>query len=71
MNSLLSLITFLPLVGALILLFVPGGDSGKEFSRWVALIVTTITFALTLLMWSRFDNSNPGFQFVENYEWIG
>ena len=71
MNSLLSLITFLPLVGALVLMFVSNGDGGKNIARWIALVVTSVDFLLTLLMWSRFDNSNPGFQFVENYEWIG
>ena len=68
----LSVITFLPLVGALLLLFVPGNDAGsKEMARWIALGVSSVTFLLTLWMWARFDNANPGFQFVENYEWIG
>ncbi|HEU4590681.1 MAG TPA: NADH-quinone oxidoreductase subunit M [Steroidobacteraceae bacterium] len=71
MNSILTLVTFLPLLGAAILLFVPAGDSGKTAARWVALIVSSLTFIVSLWMWSRFDNANPGFQFVENYEWIG
>jgi NADH-quinone oxidoreductase subunit M len=70
-DHLLSVITFLPLLGAVALLFVSNGESGKELSRWVALVTTLVTFALTLVMWSGFDNANPGFQFVENYEWIG
>jgi NADH-quinone oxidoreductase subunit M len=71
MNSILTLITFLPIVGAILLLFVSNGEGGKNIARWIALIVSTITFALSLLMWSRFDSTNAGFQFVENYEWIG
>ena len=71
-DNLLTVITFLPLVGALILLFVGGEDeNGKNLSRWVALVTTLVTFALSLLMWSRFDPANADFQFVENYEWIG
>jgi len=70
-DHMLTIITFLPLVGAFILLFVPGTDAGKDTARWVALIFTSATFILTLFMWARFDNTNPGFQFVENYEWIG
>jgi len=71
MNSILTLITFLPTIGAILLLFVSNGEGGKNLARWIALIVSTLTFVLSLWMWSRFDNSNPGFQFVENYQWIG
>jgi len=71
MNSILTLITFLPTVGAILLLFVSNGEGGKNIARWIALITSGLTFVLSLWMWSRFDNSNPGFQFVENYAWIG
>ncbi len=71
-DNLLTVITFLPLVGAVILLFVPGqGENSKNLARWIALVTSLVTFALSLWMWSRFDPANPGFQFVENYEWIG
>ncbi len=70
-DHMLSLVTFLPLVGAAILLFIPGTDTGKNAARWVALIVSSLTFLLSLWMWAKFDNTNAGFQFVENYEWIG
>jgi NADH-quinone oxidoreductase subunit M len=70
-DHMLTVITFLPLVGAFILLFVPGTDAGKNTARWIALVFTSVTFILTLFMWAGFDNTNPGFQFVENYEWIG
>jgi len=72
MNSLLSAITFLPLVGALGLLFITGRDGASEnLARWIALVVTLVTFVLSLVMWVRFDPTQAGFQFVENYEWIG
>jgi NADH-quinone oxidoreductase subunit M len=71
-DHILSVITFLPLVGAVLLLFVPANDdAGKDLARWIALATSTIALLLSLWMWSRFDNSNAGFQFVENYEWIG
>ncbi|HEX4297836.1 MAG TPA: proton-conducting transporter membrane subunit, partial [Devosia sp.] len=70
-DHILSLVTFLPLAGAFILMFVPGDDRGKEIARWVALIFSTLTFAVSLWMWAGFDNGQSGFQFVENYEWIG
>ncbi|HVY42560.1 MAG TPA: NADH-quinone oxidoreductase subunit M [Hyphomicrobiaceae bacterium] len=70
-DHILSLITWLPLVGAAALMFVPASEAGKELARWIALLISTIVLLLSLWMWSRFDNANAGFQFVENYEWIG
>ncbi|MDO8358567.1 MAG: proton-conducting transporter membrane subunit, partial [Devosia sp.] len=71
-DNILTLITFLPLLGAAILLFVPANDdAGKDLARWIALLTSIVTLILSLWMWARFDNSNAGFQFVENYEWIG
>ena len=69
--GLLTIITWLPAVGALVLLFVPGRDDNAYFVRVFTLILTTVVFVLSLYLWSQFDNSNPGFQFVENFEWIG
>ena len=71
-NSLLSVITFLPLIGALFLLFITGRDEASEnLVRWIALLVTGVTFVLSLVLWARFDPTQTGFQFVENYAWIG
>ncbi|RUT32712.1 NADH-quinone oxidoreductase subunit M [Arsenicitalea aurantiaca] len=71
-DHILTIVTFLPTVGALLLLLVPGrGASTDNLVRSIALIVTLVNFALTLWLWAMFDNSNPGFQFVENYPWIG
>jgi NADH-quinone oxidoreductase subunit M len=71
-DNLLTVITFLPAVGALIVLFVPGRDeAAHNFIRWTALAFSLVTFALTLWLWAQFDNTNPGFQFVESFDWIG
>jgi NADH-quinone oxidoreductase subunit M len=70
--GLLTIITFLPTVGALLLLFMPGRDEASHNAvRWVSLAVTTVTLVLSLWLWAQFDASNPGFQFVENFNWIG
>jgi NADH-quinone oxidoreductase subunit M len=70
--DILTVITFLPTVGALLLFLVPGRDEASHnIVRWIALVVTTVTFALSLWLWAQFDASEPGFQFVENYPWIG
>src|SRR6185503_5839562 len=71
-NWILSAITFVPLVGVVVLLFISGRDAASEnLARWIALVVSLLAFILSLVMWSRFDPTQSGFQFVENYQWIG
>ncbi|HLQ19467.1 MAG TPA: NADH-quinone oxidoreductase subunit M [Tabrizicola sp.] len=71
-NQLLSIITFLPLVAALILaLFMRGDDAAaRQGAKWLALFTTTATFVISLFILFRFDPSNTGFQFVEERTWI-
>ena len=68
-NTILTVLTWLPMVGAIVLLFAPKGS--LDVIRWLTLAVTVVTFVLSLWMWSAFDPSNAGFQFVVNYAWIG
>ncbi|MES0868095.1 NADH-quinone oxidoreductase subunit M [Pseudovibrio sp. SCP19] len=70
--SILSITTFLPLVGVLFILLVRGDDpDAKTNIRRVALITTTFTFIVSLFIWGGFTNENPGFQMVEKYDWFG
>ncbi|KAF0114314.1 MAG: NADH-quinone oxidoreductase subunit M [Rhodobacteraceae bacterium] len=71
-NQLLSIITFLPLVAALILaLFMRGDDAAaRQGAKWLALFTTAATFVISLFILFRFDPSNTGFQFVEERPWI-
>ena len=67
----LTSIVALPLVGALVLLFVPGDEEeSAPVARKVALTVSLLVFAETLLLWSRFNPASGDFQFVERYAWI-
>ncbi|MCA1296934.1 NADH-quinone oxidoreductase subunit M [Stappia indica] len=69
---LLSITTFLPLVGVFFILLVRGDDDGaKDNMRRVALITTVFTFAISLFIWGGFDPQNPGFQFEESEAWLG
>ena len=69
---LLSLVTLLPLVGALIVLFIRDeGDAARRNIRNVTLLTTVFTFIVSLFIWTGFDNSDPGFQFVEKMDWLG
>ncbi|MEI7804523.1 MAG: NADH-quinone oxidoreductase subunit M [Hyphomicrobiales bacterium] len=68
----LSVTTFLPLVGALFIMMVRGEDRlAKGTARWVALWATLVTFAISLVMVWRFDSASAEFQFVEKYRWLG
>ncbi|MGF1624485.1 MAG: NADH-quinone oxidoreductase subunit M [Alphaproteobacteria bacterium] len=68
---LLTIITFLPLVGALFILMVRGepADVAKN-ARWTALWASLGTFVISLFLWFLFDRADPGFQFVEENEWL-
>jgi NADH-quinone oxidoreductase subunit M len=68
---LLSLVTFLPLAGALIIASVRGEERVvASNARWTALWTSLITFCLSLILWFRFDRSSPDLQFVERLEWL-
>ena len=65
---LLSLILLVPLVGAIILLFV---DRRRDDTiRWIANIVASLGFLVSLPLWFWYDSANPDWQFVERVPWI-
>ncbi|WP_321504401.1 NADH-quinone oxidoreductase subunit M [Breoghania sp.] len=68
---LLTIVTVLPLVGALFVLVVQGDDdNAKKNMRMVALLTTGFTFLVSLFIWAGFDPSNPGFQMIDSVEWL-
>ncbi|MEI2686131.1 MAG: NADH-quinone oxidoreductase subunit M [Cypionkella sp.] len=70
--DMLSLITFLPAVAALILaLFLRGNDAtaGRN-AKWVALVATLATLAISLYVLAKFDPANTDMQFVAERPWI-
>jgi NADH-quinone oxidoreductase subunit M len=67
----LSLVTFLPLVGALFCLVVNGPKEAVERNcKSAALATSLVTFVISLLLWARFDVTKAGFQFEEKLEWV-
>ena len=67
----LSLVTFLPLVGvAFILLLSREGEAGARNARWMALWTTLITFGASVYMLWHFDPRLADFQFVEKHAWL-
>ncbi|MEY3534368.1 MAG: hypothetical protein RI979_2394 [Pseudomonadota bacterium] len=72
MDNLLSIITFIPAVAALIMaLFLRGDDKAAETNaKWLALLATIATFLVSLFLLIGFDPANTDMQFVEEYAWI-
>lgn len=72
----LSLVTFLPLVGAAVILLTRLAAGRAEphaldsSARWIALVTTLVTLAVSVLLVARFDASDPGYQFVEYVPWF-
>ncbi|NEX44656.1 NADH-quinone oxidoreductase subunit M [Pseudotabrizicola algicola] len=72
MDNLLSIITFIPAVAAIIMaLFLRGDDvAAQTNAKWLALLATTATFLVSLFVLAGFDPANTQMQFVEEYDWI-
>jgi len=67
----LSLVTFLPLVGAIFCLVVNGPKEAVDRNcRSAALITSLVTFLISLLLWIHFDSTKAGFQFEEKLAWV-
>ena len=67
----LSLLTFLPLVGVAFILMIRGdSETVARNSRRTAMFVSSFTFILSFYMLLLFDPKEAGFQFVEKIEWF-
>ena len=66
-GSILTLVTFLPAIGALALMLMPRNDRAL---RWAALIISIATFGLSLYLPFQFNFGNHDFQFQANNVWI-
>lgn len=72
MFNLLSIVTFLPTVAALVLaVFLRGGDEAADRNaKWLAMFASIFTFLASLIILIQFDPNETGFQMVEEAEWI-
>jgi NADH-quinone oxidoreductase subunit M len=64
----LTLVTFFPLVGVLVLFFI--NSERKNALRWTALVTSLLTFGISLWVLSLFNASDPNLQLVAKYDWI-
>src|SRR5579885_2654273 len=68
---LLSLTTFLPIVGVLFILGLRGAaEKVADNARWIALWTSLATFLLSVYLWWLFDPGTADFQFVEHARWL-
>ncbi|MCB9929429.1 MAG: NADH-quinone oxidoreductase subunit M [Alphaproteobacteria bacterium] len=68
---LLSLTIFLPLIGALFILFVRGDEQTvARNARYVALWTSVVTFVVSLFLWFGFKPGTAEFQFLEEHQWF-
>jgi NADH-quinone oxidoreductase subunit M len=68
----LSVVTFLPLLGVVAILLARGEDAASvRYARFAALWTTIVTFLVSLLIPFNFVSAESGFQFVENTAWLG
>jgi len=66
--DLLSLVTFFPLIGVAVLLFLK--QEQKNQARWVALVTAIITFGISLAILAQFNPQNPDLQLEVIVPWI-
>ncbi len=66
--STLTLVTFAPLIGVVILLLLR--DEQRDAIRWTALATSLVTFAISLVMLLQFKSGEPGLQLVVRAPWI-
>ncbi len=64
----LTLITFIPILGSAIILFIPGEK--EKAIKWTAFLVSLIPLILAIVVWVNYDPSQAGMQFEENYTWF-
>jgi NADH-quinone oxidoreductase subunit M len=68
---LLSLVTFLPLVGVFFILVARGDEAVvARNARFIALWTSLIVFLLSIMLWVDFNPNTASFQFVERSNWI-
>ena len=68
LSSTLLLVVFFPLLGAVVLLFI--NREQKDLIRWLAVVFSLATFALSLVMLAQFDARVPGEQLTVVVPWI-
>ncbi len=68
LSFILTWVTFTPLLGVLVLLFLP--KDRRNLLRWIAVLASMCAFVLSLVMLAQFDKTNASLQMVERLQWF-
>ena len=68
MDNILSLLIWLPILGAIVVAFIPRDKEG--IIRYTAAGFTGVQFIIAILLWRKFEPGNGSMQFMERLEWI-
>jgi NADH-quinone oxidoreductase subunit M len=68
-TNLLNIICYLPLVGALLIIFVLKREQSRAI-KTVATVVAGLDFAVSIPLWFLYDPGGPQFQLVYKHDWI-
>ena len=68
-NNILSLVIWLPILGAIVVL-ATGGDKNAPLAKKLALGFSLAEFVVSIPLFTRFDRTTSSMQFVEQSEWV-
>ena len=68
MENILSLLIWIPILGAIVVAFLPRDN--ENLVRYTSAAVTGLQFVVAIVLWRKFDPLNGSMQFMERYEWI-
>ncbi len=67
-NGLLTAVTFLPLLGSLVVLLFP--KNRTDWIKWFSLAITIINLGISIFIWTQFQSSVSGYQLVDKVPWV-
>ena len=66
MENILSLLIWIPILGAIVVAFLPRDN--ENLVRYTSAAVTGLQFVVAIVLWRKFDPLNGSMQFMERYE---
>src|ERR1700689_55023 len=68
MSHVLTLITFIPIAGMILILALP--DSMKQAFKWIAVVATALQLGIAIYLYNNFDTTTSAVQFAEKASWM-
>ena len=68
MSHVLTLITFIPIAGMILILALP--DSMKQAFKWIAVVATALQLGIAIFLYENFDTTTSAVQFAEKASWM-